>query len=949
MAIGDIGLWNGAANVIPGTTFAAYNLLNTQTRNDGIYTDAGTGLLEFDEAGIYLVRWAITYTDSSNGRCNYQTRAVQTTGTGHFFTTYHTGYNRNSANTFATAYGYCFIVAAINDQITIQHRRDTDAPTGGTLTQSNLDVVKIADTGGIDYAIYESTSAGNAYSGTTPNDVAFATTVVETDTATIEKQAGNTDIRLKRDNARYLMIYGVAGDTGGSRTQRVSRMVSGTTEISDSYSYVYQRNSSNEYGGLAKLVAHEVGTTDEDVSVQVWQGDGIAAGQGGCDVAGSWTNNSGEETALLVIDMPDHWESAKYHDSTAAQDTNTAGLALNIFRDTDWEDAAFSRDSNTQMTIATAIDVLALGSIGTGRQNVASGTRFGWGMSWEIEGVTDLRGEHRQYTRGNQGSQDCFGGAWEAGSIFANTANDTYEMQMRDRGDNGSQDRTLVNRCGAFFLNLDSLEATSTTITASGTPSLSVPTANGGADIVKTASGAVTAPVPTISGIASIAGAITASGAPSLPLPTAAGDTDIMKTASGAPVLPVLTAAGAAAINKTASGAPIVPMPAASGDATLVKTASGAPSLPVPTTLGVVGVIKTASGAPIVPLIEAAGSSFIWPRVYLNTTQTLTGATELTVTSASADGTSITFDDPLGPPTGALFLGVENQNNGEVGWIAVTVTTSGADVTSSGTPSLPVPTAAGVAQVIKTASGAPVLPVLTAVGSAENIKTASGAATLPLIEAAGLASVAGQIIASGAATLSVPTISGAASIVKTALGTPNVPVPTAAGQASIVKTASGALAVSIPLAAGSAQTRVTASGTPTLPLPIAAGVAERILSATGLLTTPIPTSVGTAETPIVSNGNLIVPVPVISGSAIGPGNLVSFAFNLEEFWQASFWGDDFWAPGFWAERRPFGGGRGSVIVPFDTASPEDDKPREVLISLEDLALYAITAIETSDD
>ena len=80
----------------------------------------------------------------------------------------------------------------------------------------------------------------------------------------------------------------------------------------------------------------------------------------------------------------------------------------------------------------------------------------------------------------------------------------------------------------------------------------------------------------------------------------------------------------------------------------------------------------------------------IKPRVWLNTTQTKSGATQMTVTSWSADGTSITFTDPSGAPTGSLYLGVERVSDGALGWIAVEVTASGntKTVTFTGTGSV---------------------------------------------------------------------------------------------------------------------------------------------------------------------------------------------------------------------------------------------------------------------
>ena len=80
-------------------------------------------------------------------------------------------------------------------------------------------------------------------------------------------------------------------------------------------------------------------------------------------------------------------------------------------------------------------------------------------------------------------------------------------------------------------------------------------------------------------------------------------------------------------------------------------------------------------------------TAVLGPRVWLNTAAngaTLTGATQMTVTAWSLDGTSVTFSDPVGAPIGSgLWLGVENGNRGEAntGWIQVEVTASGFQVT----------------------------------------------------------------------------------------------------------------------------------------------------------------------------------------------------------------------------------------------------------------------------
>jgi hypothetical protein len=262
----------------------------------------------------------------------------------------------------------------------------------------------------------------------------------------------------------------------------------------------------------------------------------------------------------------------------------------------------------------------------------------------------------------------------------------------------------------------------------------------------------------------------TASGTPSIPTITASGSAEYVRKASGTPSIPATTASGAAKIIKTAAATVTMAAITASGAASNLgssHTASGTPDIPAITASGTVEVIKTASGSPSIPAATASGTAYIAPKVWLNTTQTLAGATEMTVTSFNTAGTSITFTDPTGAPTGSLFLGVENRNNGDVGWIAVTVT-SGADVTASGTPDIPAITASGTAEYVRKASGTPSIPVITASGTAEIIKTASGTPSISVI-----------------------TASGVAEVINTASGTPSIPAITASGSAEIIKTASG--------------------------------------------------------------------------------------------------------------------------------------------------------------
>lgn len=100
-----------------------------------------------------------------------------------------------------------------------------------------------------------------------------------------------------------------------------------------------------------------------------------------------------------------------------------------------------------------------------------------------------------------------------------------------------------------------------------------------------------------------------------------------------------------------------------------------------------------ASGTPSIPVITQSTTIKRPPRVYLNTTQTKVGATELAVQSYNDAGTSLTFNDPQGTgPTGSVFLGIENTSTHFIDWQAVTVNTG---PIGSGTPSITPIEAAG--------------------------------------------------------------------------------------------------------------------------------------------------------------------------------------------------------------------------------------------------------------
>jgi len=321
----------------------------------------------------------------------------------------------------------------------------------------------------------------------------------------------------------------------------------------------------------------------------------------------------------------------------------------------------------------------------------------------------------------------------------------------------------------------------------------------------------------------------------------------------------------AAAADQTATGAPSVFLPTSSGAAAIVPVhpATGAPSVFLPTSSGTAELEHTATGAPSALLPTATGAAFIWPKVYLNTTEVLGGATEMTVTDANAAGTSITFDDPSGEPTGSIFLGVENRNNSEVGWIAVTV---GLGINSAtGAPAAILPTSSGAAVVEKKATGAALVALVLAAGAATVINTADGAPSTFLPTSSGTAELIHT--ADGSPSIFLPTSAGVAVIENTADGAPTIFLPTAAGVASMERSASGAPSTTLITASGVGEGIQKGDGAPSVFLPTSSGAAGLERSATGSPAAFLPTAAGSAFVGSAGNGAPLVFLPTSAGAA----------------------------------------------------------------------------------
>jgi hypothetical protein len=469
MAVGDIGHWrDSAGSQIPGTSFGALNFASQQRLDNSNYSKPNDSTIEVESAGNFLIIANIKYQDNSNGRFNPKGTISQVSGsaTG-FWSSFYDGYSRDTSEDQA----FVRIIAVVhgasaNDQFQIQHLRDADAPTGGTVAnESDVQIIQLAYS---NIGMYRDTAGGAAYGGTVPNVVNLDSSIVETDTAAIERV--NDIVTVKGDNKRYLAIYCVSFNSTTSRTQRIAHLAIDGVEDSASKSYAYGRSITNEYMGLGGMHLIETATANKTIEVEAFRGVGTASDQGGAFQDGgglSIVNESG----LVVIELNDSVELFLSHDSVGLQDvTGTTKTTINAMETVDFNDSAsFTKTSNTQMDCTIDMDLLCWANIWTARNNAGSGSRFTGLANIDIAGVDQTTGGHGNYSRGSSGSIGTFGCSFHPGGIFSVSATDDVSLEMVriTGGESGGTDRTQPGTVGFLAINLDTLQPTGTDVNIS--------------------------------------------------------------------------------------------------------------------------------------------------------------------------------------------------------------------------------------------------------------------------------------------------------------------------------------------------------------------------------------------------------------------------------------------------------------------------------------------------
>lgn len=468
-----IGRWGATSlsNYIFGTTWAAANgLVDTQRRNDSsTYTFSSVNqTITLPSSGLadgYLFAARMHYSDSSNGRFNPQLRIIQSSGTGTTIVQPAGGYSRDNNNNEAYVHCWTFVDGpSASAAFQLQAKRDSDSPntTDGPL-RTTFEVIPLyyADAG-----MYSSTSAA-LYGGTTPNQV---TGFTGTDGTNIT--LSSNVVTVTGDNKRYLVLGGTYQETStGSRTQRWGGLeIDGTLDRAAMWNYFLRNNTNGHSGGIGTRLI-ETATASRTIEMNIYRGDGVAAGQGGADVDGTNFTEVGAHS-IVVLELHDSAEVISGVDDTGNREVTAAGPTdqpVSTSTGLEFNDSAsFTRASDTVYNAETAMDALVGLNAGAARESgsIGSGTRFEGRANITVNGTEDVELFHGNFNRGNQGTQDTHGHSYNILGFVALALNDDLGWSTTLSGQNGGGDIEIQpGWSGMWALNLDTLEDTGSPVT----------------------------------------------------------------------------------------------------------------------------------------------------------------------------------------------------------------------------------------------------------------------------------------------------------------------------------------------------------------------------------------------------------------------------------------------------------------------------------------------------
>ncbi len=451
-AVGDVAMYQDTNNTqtspSPVGTWEGVEFNNPNREDSATYEQQANDIdVMLKETGRYLIIYAVRATSTSSARHIIRTRVTLAGGV--VEGGYGYGYSRDNNNDELYATGCVVVNNTTADQL-LRIEWENEGVAGSDVlseSKSSFSIIKLPDD--VAYGRYTDDTDTSADGGTTWNDIPWSDIEEETDTAVIEKQTGDTAIRLK-SVARYLVTYSVTyAQSSSTRTQRIARATLGGTPIEQSFSYIYLRNDVTEPCTLVSCFIIDNTVADQDLVIQVQRGD--------ADVDGTVARVI-DSSGLDIVELPASAETVITHDNTGGQDVSTT-QTLNWASSEDQRDAAaFTLPAVTTIEVEQDDDYLFLGNGLIDDTTHTSSTRLTSASDWFIGGVEHDGGGHGTYIRHDQGSADTWNGSFNAFAVLPSlNANDQITLRSTLEGDAGGTDNTVANQCGFSALRIGSL------------------------------------------------------------------------------------------------------------------------------------------------------------------------------------------------------------------------------------------------------------------------------------------------------------------------------------------------------------------------------------------------------------------------------------------------------------------------------------------------------------
>lgn len=438
-------------------TFELFDPTWTVETNPDSLVSESAGVFTINETGTYLVLYGIdaAISGSSDDRRNGQSR-VRHNGTD-IPGSYSTAYRRNDANS-ETMYK-CQFIADFNVTDTVDVEwliADIALPLLSNPFTTFIQFIKLNSSTVAPYGFYTDGTDTQAFDSQTFAAVPWDTTTLESDTNVIEKQAGDTAIRLK-EIGRYLVTYSIPLTQGNNvRTQRIAQVTLGGNPINASQSFTYLRNIATPYGAIIGFLLIDNTVANQDLVIQMQEGNADSSGN-----VSRTIDNSG----LVVMKLNDQTNIFISHDSTGGELFNgSSDVTYSAMRTNDVVDPDFASSTINELNILKEMDMLAWGNIFSNRTitpgSAVASNRTGV-IRFDISFPPDVGNAVAFGPSANIGAGDTFNvsmmpGAFYFGVLFS----DTLQLISSLDGAVGDINQvTVIDQVGFFALNVNTLAA----------------------------------------------------------------------------------------------------------------------------------------------------------------------------------------------------------------------------------------------------------------------------------------------------------------------------------------------------------------------------------------------------------------------------------------------------------------------------------------------------------